>query len=189
MKKIFILIIFIFLSNCTNINKTFWCGDHPCVNKKEQQAYFKETMIVEIREISKKKLKKYSEIEEITKQAKKKEEEYISDEAYLKEINKIDEKARKKAEKNLLKRKKAEEKKQKKIESDIAKQISIEEKKNLKKNKKLTNRKIINNEKNSKSILDVFINNKKTGDFNKIVENIKKKNEKKSYPDINDIPN
>ena len=189
MKKIFILIVFIFLSSCADRNRTFWCGDHPCVNKKEQKAYFKENMIVEVREISRKKLKEYSEIEKITQQAKKNEKKNTSDDLYLKEINKIDNKARKKAEKTLLKQKKAEAKKQKKMEADLAKQIKKQEKINIKKKKELTKIKNIDNNKSSKSAINVNTNVKSSDSFYKIVENVQKKNVNKSYPDINDIPN
>ena len=189
MKKIFILVICIFLSNCADRNKTFWCGDRPCANKKEQRSYFKKTMIVEVREISKKKLKEYSEVEKMSSQAKKNEKKNISDDSYSKEINKIDEKARKKAEKKLLKQKKIEAKKQKKIEADLAKQIKKQEKINLKKKKQITKIENIDNNQVSKPIVNIDMNNTTADDFNKIVENIQKKNANKSYPDINDIPN
>ena len=39
--------------NCSNNKTIYWCGDHPCINKKEKEAYFKETMIVEVRDLKK----------------------------------------------------------------------------------------------------------------------------------------
>ena len=46
--KIFFFISFLFLLNsCTNNKTVYWCGDHACINKKEKEAYFKKTMIVE----------------------------------------------------------------------------------------------------------------------------------------------
>ena len=35
----------------------YWCGDHPCINKKEKEAYFKKNMIVEKRNLKKEKSK------------------------------------------------------------------------------------------------------------------------------------
>ena len=37
-------------TSCAPNKKVYWCGDHPCINKKEKEAYFKKTMIVEAKE-------------------------------------------------------------------------------------------------------------------------------------------
>ena len=66
MKLIFFLIISFLFISCTSNKGVYWCGDHPCINKKERQAYFKKTMIVEIKRIEENDKKKYSEIEKIT---------------------------------------------------------------------------------------------------------------------------
>ena len=51
---IFLLMSFIFFGCASTSNKgVYWCGDHPCINKKEKEAYFKETMIVEVKKIDK----------------------------------------------------------------------------------------------------------------------------------------
>ena len=50
MNKIYCLFIFLILVNCTNQDRVYWCGDHPCIDKKEREAYFKKTMTVEIKE-------------------------------------------------------------------------------------------------------------------------------------------
>ena len=57
MKIFFFISFFFLLYSCTNNKTVYWCGDHACINKKEKEAYFKKTMIVEIRELSKKDIK------------------------------------------------------------------------------------------------------------------------------------
>ena len=51
--KYFIVLLFIILLSCTNKKEVYWCGDHACINNKEKKAYFKKTMIVEVRKFSK----------------------------------------------------------------------------------------------------------------------------------------
>ena len=60
MKYFFLFILIVITTNCSNKPKqVYWCGDHPCVNKKEREQFFKKNMIVEVRnfEESKKYLK------------------------------------------------------------------------------------------------------------------------------------
>ena len=71
MKTILYLIIFFIFTSCSTDKDAYWCGDHPCINKKEKEAYFKKTMIVEIKDLKKKTLKSNSEIEKIIQQAQK----------------------------------------------------------------------------------------------------------------------
>jgi len=54
----YILLTLLLLSNCSNQKKVFWCGDHACLNNKEKKAYFKKTMIVELKVINKSEKKK-----------------------------------------------------------------------------------------------------------------------------------
>ena len=53
MKLFVYLIIILILSNCSTNRSVYWCGDHACINNKEKEAYFKKTMIVEIRMLNK----------------------------------------------------------------------------------------------------------------------------------------
>ena len=69
MRNYYFVLIFFIIASCSSSKQVYWCGDHPCVNKKEKIAYFNETMIVEIKELDKKKIRKNSEIEKITQQA------------------------------------------------------------------------------------------------------------------------
>ena len=76
--KLLILIFLLFtLGSCSSYSgsgKTvYWCGDHACINKKEKKSYFKETMIVEKRNIKKEKKLTKSEIDIIKKKIKKEE--------------------------------------------------------------------------------------------------------------------
>ena len=53
MKHLILLIFSLLLFACSKVKKVYWCGDHACINNKEKEAYFKKTMIIEIRELSK----------------------------------------------------------------------------------------------------------------------------------------
>ena len=80
MIKVFFLFIFLFILSCS-VNKTvYWCGDHPCINKKEKESYFKKTMIVEVKQIKKDLNKNNSELEIIAQRAMKDEKKRIKEE-------------------------------------------------------------------------------------------------------------
>ena len=53
MRFIFFIFVLFIISSCAKNEVVYWCGDHPCVNNKERIAYFKKTMVVEIRDSSK----------------------------------------------------------------------------------------------------------------------------------------
>ena len=57
MKFAFSFILLILLISCSGDKSVYWCGDHACINKKEKEAYFKKTMIIEKKIINKKKKK------------------------------------------------------------------------------------------------------------------------------------
>ena len=164
MRNLFYLIIFFVIIGCSNNKVGYWCGDHPCINKNEKEAYFKKTMIVEIKELKKKTIKNNSEIEKITEQAR------------------LEEKRRIKEEKDLAKQARLEEKRRIKEEKDLTKKIERDEKRIINK-KKIKPQKIEN--------IDTKIKNVKVdkSNFRKLVEKIIKKNSLRPYPDINDIPN
>ena len=61
MKYLILLIFSLLLFSCSNGKKVYWCGDHACVNNKEKETYFKKTMIVEIKELSKQNKKSKSD--------------------------------------------------------------------------------------------------------------------------------
>jgi len=212
MKNLFFLFILFIIISCSPNRGVYWCGDHPCINKKEKEAYFKKTMIVEIKGSKNKNYKNISEIEKIMQEAQSKEKKRIKDEKDLtkqikleqkKQIKeeknlakqlKLEEKKQIKEEKNLAKQLKLEEKKQIKEEKNLAKQVKLEEKRRIKDEKKSSKRKIIVSQKKQlkkKVDLDAGITNTeiKLGKFSELVEKITKKNTFRPYPDINDVPN
>jgi|TARA_B100000959_G_scaffold140747_1_gene147835 uncharacterized iron-regulated protein len=163
MKSLFYTIVFFIIIACSTNKTVYWCGDHPCINKTEKEAYFKKTMIVEVKELKKESSKNSSEIEKIMLQAG------------------LEEKARIKKEKKLTKYEKLVEKQRKKEEKILAKQIRRDEKKILKNEKKVV-KKIVKIEDSVKK------NAMASSDFDKLVEKIANRNTFRSYPDINDIP-
>ena len=163
MKSLFYTIVFFIIIACSTNKTVYWCGDHPCINKTEKEAYFKKTMIVEVKELKKESSKNSSEIEKIMLQAG------------------LEEKARIKKEKKLTKYEKLVEKQRKKEEKILAKQIRRDEKKILKNEKKMA-KKIIKIEDSAEKNTEV------SSDFKKLVEKIINRNAFRPYPDINDIP-
>ena len=101
MKNLFYLIIFFVIIGCSTNKVVYWCGDHPCINKKEKEAYFRKTMVVEMKELKKTNINNNSEIEKIIQQAKLDEKQRIEQEKDLIKQAKLDEKKRIKEEKNL----------------------------------------------------------------------------------------
>ena len=167
MKTLFIIISFCFILSCSTNKIVYWCGDHQCINKKEKENYFKKTMIVEVKDLSKIKESK-SEIEKIKLQAKK------------------DQKSRKKLEKELKKRELKAEKTRIKNEKDAEKQLRKDEKQIIKLEKKTSKK----NSRKPKAeinlgVAKIEINN---NSFIDLVNKIKNKNVLKPYPDINSVP-
>ena len=63
MKKIFFVLVCIFLSACGKPKSVLICGDHVCVNKAEAEQYFKENLSLEVKIIDKKNPKNIDLIE------------------------------------------------------------------------------------------------------------------------------
>ena len=189
-KYIFLTIsisISIFIFGCSVGKGVYWCGDHPCINNKEKEAYFKKTMIVEVRNYNKGKINDNSEIEKLLDQAKLDEKRRILSEKELAKQTKIEEK-------ELAKQIKFEEKNRIKEEKELAKQIEIDEKKMINENSKSQEQTDLGEKgQNEKKIIKArsFTENIEisSNKFSELVEKINKKNSSRSYPDINDIPN
>ena len=181
MKSLFYTMVFFIIIACSANKTVYWCGDHPCINKNEKKAYFKKTMIVEVKELKKESLKNSSEIEKIMQQAGLEEKTRIKKERKSTKYAKFENKQRKKEEKILAKQIKLEEKLRKKEEKILAKQIKHDEKKILK-NKRKMPKKIIKIEDS------VEKNTPISSDFGKLVKKITNRNAFRPYPDINDIP-
>ena len=182
MKNLFYLIIFFLIIGCSTNKLVYWCGDHPCINKKEKEAYFKKTMVVEMKELKKTNTNNNSEIEKIIQQATLDEKQRIKQEKDLAKQAKLDEKLRIKQEKELAKQAKLDEKRRIKEEKDLAKQIRKDKKKIIKKDKDGSKQKVLIDS----GIANIEI---ETTKFNELVEKITNKNLFRPYPDINDIPN
>ena len=170
MKNIYILILLLMISGCIYNDKVYWCGDHPCINKKEREAYFKKNMIVEVKSKNDKKNINKSQIEKILNEAKLQEKTRIKNEKNLIKLEK-------KKIKRLKKEAKIEKKRLKKEEKELAKQIKKDEKKQIK-NKKI---------KKNVKIKEIKNENIQQSKFNDLVKRITQENNLKPYPDINDI--
>jgi len=186
MKKSIYILILIFISSCSSNQGVYWCGDHPCIDKKEKEAYFKKTMIVEVRNYDKNEIQENSEIQKLLNQAKIDEKNRKLSDKELKKQAKLEEKRRIKEEKELKKQIKIDEKRRIKEEKELEKQIKIDEKKaeKIRKHQK-------NNIKKNKSTKigtpagNIEIPQEK---FQELVKKIIKRNSSRSYPEINDIP-
>jgi hypothetical protein len=194
MKYLILLIFSLLLFACSNGKRVYWCGDHACINNKEREAYFKKTMIVEIKELSKQNKKSKSELEIIKKQAGLEQKKEIKNEKELAKQARLDEKRRMKEEKELAKQARLDEKRRMKEEKELAKQVLLEEIKIIKEEKKSSKKKILKTE-NVPLEKEVIINtgtariNISSTEFKELVEKITKKNMFKPYPNINAIPN
>ena len=178
---------------CNN-KSVYWCGDHPCINKKEKEAYFKKTMIVEIKNLKDKNYKSSTEYEKIMQQAQLDEKKRIKGKKDLSKQAKLEEKRRIREEKDLAKQAKLEEKRRIREEKDLAKQIKLEDKNRIKEEKELSRSKIVKNEtkhlkKSVESTTSIANTKVELGKFSEIVEKITKKNSFRTFPDIDDIPN
>ena len=198
MKKLFLIIILFFLTSCSSGKETYWCGDHPCINNDEKEAYFKKTMSVEIKYIEKQSSKN-SEIEKVILQAQNKDKKKVKEEKYLDKQAKLEAKRIKKEKKRLSKQAKLDAKriekeikreaKEAKLEAkriekekrELAKQSNMSESKTIKKTKNEEVKKIINYDAEVEK-LPTF-----STSFNKLVERITNRNILRPYPDINDI--
>jgi len=168
MNKLFLLIIFVIIVSCSNNKVAYWCGDHPCVNKKEKEAYFKKTMIVEMKILDKNEISDNSDLEEVLKKAKINEKKRIKEEELSSKQAKIDEKNRIKEEKKLAKTKREREDNH---------------------SKEKTNKYDINTTKDIKIGSKVSIIGIDSNKFGNLVDKILKRNSARPFPDINDIPN
>tara|TARA_B100001750_G_scaffold217116_1_gene202241 strand:- start:84 stop:638 length:555 start_codon:yes stop_codon:yes gene_type:complete len=184
MKVVLFFTLIILLSTCSSNKSVYWCGDHACINKKEKEAYFKKTMIIEKKIINERNKKDLTKSQEIIEKARANEKKEIANEKNTKREEKLKQKKLKKEQKELAKQAKLEKKKLKKKEKQLAKEVK-NEKKNIK--KKLSKSKKTKDIKVKKTAsFSLSLNN---GEFEQIKDQIIKKNLIRSYPDINDIPN
>ena len=191
MKYLILLIFSLLVFACSSYKRVYWCGDHACINNKEKEAYFKKTMIVEIRELSKQNKKSKSELEIIKKQAGLEQKKEIKNEKELAKQVRLDKKRRIKEEKELAKQVRLDKKRRIKEEKELAKQVRLEEKKIIKEEKKSYKKKILKTE-NVPLEKEIVINtaiariNIYYNEFKELVEKITNKNIFRPYQNIND---
>ena len=207
--KIVYSLIFLMLLSCSTVKKEYVCGDRLCVDKKEFNEFFSNTLTVEISPQDKKAkqnidLVKLNTNKSNVKKIKTKESKLE------KRQKKKEKKAQFKAEKKRLKDERKIKKNQQKIKKIEANQITqkpqakdlekiIIEKKNVEKevkniivkkstetpNKKIIKKKdnefnLIKNKKNERSICDQI----EDCDIDKIAEMLIKKGKTKPFPNI-----
>jgi len=194
MKNYLFLCVFFLIFSCTNNKSVYWCGDHPCINNKEKEAYFKKTMIVEVRELKKENNKDISEFEKLLKQAQVDEKKRIMSEKGLAKQVRLEEKRRIKEEKELAKQVRLEEKRRIEEKKKLSKQARLEEKReknNIWKDEKKLPKKEVSKTKNKETAIniDMASTNISSAKFKELAERITLKNKFRPFPNINDIPN
>jgi len=194
MKNYLFLCVFFLIFSCTNNKSVYWCGDHPCINNKEKEAYFKKTMIVEVRELKKESNKDISEFEKLLKQAQVDEKKRIMSEKGLAKQVRLEEKRRIKEEKELAKQVRLEEKRRIEEKKKLSKQARLEEKReknNIWKDEKELPKKEVSKTKNKETAIniDMASTNISSAKFKELAERITLKNKFRPFPNINDIPN
>ena len=212
MKYLIFLLSGFLLFSCSNSKSVYWCGDHACINKKEREAYFKKTMIVEKRELTKKNKKNKSELEiikqraglhenkkivykkELTKQPSSEKKVRIKNKKELAKQIRLEDKLRIKEQKRMAKQARLEEKLKIKKQKRLAKQARRDKKMRIKEDKKLLKNKNLKTDNKSpekKVVMNIGIAaiDFSSLEFKKLVEKIKKKNMSRPFPNINDIPN
>jgi len=200
MKIFFYLIIFFIMISCASNKQVYWCGDHPCINKKEKEAYFKKTMVVEVKELKNENFDNKSEIEKIMQQAKLDEKNRIKKNKDLIKENNLDKKRQIIEEKKLAKQIEIDEKKMAREKKKLARQIEVERKRKIKNEKKLAKQADLQKKtiykaksKSEKNVIKIDTNKGtlkiNLNKFEDSVDKIIKRNSLRPYPDINDIPN
>jgi len=144
--KYYYFCIFLIVVSCTTVKKTYVCGDHICLDKKEFNEYFAENLIIEVQILkSKKKSINLVQLNSLNATAPLK----ITDASRLNAIKKKTYKATLKTQRSILKQKR--------------KTKKIEEKNNIKNKKYLAKLKQKNDKENiaQKTIIDKKLNSSK----------------------------
>jgi len=186
MKKYLYFIIFILAASCSSNKGVYWCGDHACANNKEKEAYFKKTMIVEVRNLDKNNIEPISVNEKILNQSESKKKSKIIEKKKLEQEINFEEEEREIEEQIEIQEQVIEQ--QIEIqEQEIAKEEeNINEQINLK--QETLNIEKIEEKKLSSEDKVVELEDVDSKNFDELVENILVRNSTRSYPKINDIP-
>jgi len=175
------LTIFIFIISCSANKGVYWCGDHACANNKEKEAYFKKTMIVEVRNLNKKGKNKDSENEKILKQYQPGETKLVIKSEELDQQIELEEEQRANEAKRMEEQLKLEEEQRANEAKRMEEQLKLEEEQ------------ILNEEKNEQKTISTFkksveISEASSMNFDDLVDKILARNSSRSFPKINDIP-
>jgi len=158
MRFLFIIVISLILFQCSKEELVYWCGDHKCKNEKERIAYFKKNMVIEMRNLS--------------------------------QINE-DKKKKAKTEAKLEKKKKIKKQKELKKQAKINKKLTLDKSKDEDITKKKLFESNVDYENRIESIKKTTVVKKrsvKIESFDQISNIIVKENDKKSFPNINRVP-
>ena len=179
MKKIILISLIFFLSNCSKPKTVLICGDHICINNSEAEQYFEENLSIEVKVINKK-IKKQLDLVELNlkeNQKGKKKITITSKESINKNLKTLTNEEVAQIKNKIKKKKKA---------NNVIKEVHIEketvEKLTLKKIKSHKNQmKDIN--KNQKNVIDVCTILKKCS-IDEISKYLLKEGKKKGFPNI-----
>ena len=183
MKNLFIIFIFIILSNCSKSQTVVICGDHACVNKLEAEQYFEENLTIEVKIIDRNKKRKIGLVElNLKDNSKTNRKISIKQKTSTKENIKI------LTNNEIIKiKKEIKKKKKKKITKKIVQKVNVEKKIITKKNKsaKKDIKKLVKSNINKKKdkLLDVctILENCSIDEISKY---LLKKGREKGFPDI-----
>jgi len=171
MNKIYIL-VFIVLLSCTNSNKVYICGDHPCKNKKEIDDYFQNNISMEVYVIESNKIKKKNQdLIQLNLSKAKNDKEKKKELAFLNERKQKIKNTKKEQKPSRLKLKVSSENEKKSKENKDKKKLIPSKRKSAYKKQKTT--KIVHMCKNMEEC-DIDIISKKVDDLSK----------EQSFPDI-----
>lgn len=179
--KLFLIVLFFFLTNCSKPKTVLICGDHVCLNKAEAEQYFEENLSIEVKIIDKKNLNNDDLVElnlSENKQGKRKVSIKPKNESSqnLKTLSSNEIKEIKRTIKDKNKEKKIT---KKKLDKKKVKEVGLNREKKKFKNKSIVNK--VN--KNQKNVVDVCTIITKCS-IEEISKYLLKKGKIKSYPDI-----
>ena len=181
MKKIFLILIIFFLTNCNKSKTILICGDHKCINKDEAEQYFKENLSIEVEVINKNDTKQVDLVKLNLKnnQNNKREVTIEKNKSIKKDYKNLSNEEIFKIKKN-LKNIKRNEKKLEKISKKKAKVIKKEINK-LKEFKKSSKNNIVNKKDNN--VVDICTILEKCS-IDEISKYLLKQGKNKNFPDI-----
>ena len=181
MKIVYVFLISFILIGCSSTKKVYVCGDHICVNKEEAKQYFDENLTLEIRVVTKNKVKKYDLVQLNTNVVPNKKKKNIN----LFKIKTLNDQEEKK-QKLIIKEKKKLAKLNTKKKDLKERELNVKKKKNFfeflnKKEKKVVKKKISVKQTVYKKDICQIIDKCEIDDISNYLIKVGKK---KGYPDL-----